>query len=94
MDDSTGDFFTFRKGEFRTRSLEEVLGKGPEKVVRNEYEQIEELLTLRRKMAELAHAIARRLEKPSEARELEALDRQIRQLQRHFESLKQMDQTL
>ena len=94
MDEPSGDFFTFRKGEFRTRSLEEVLGKGPDKVARNEYEQIEELLTLRRKMAELAHAIARRLEKPSEARELEALDRQIQQLQRNFQTLRSMDQNL
>ena len=94
MDESSPEFFKFRKGEFRSRSLQDVLGKEPEKVARNDYERIEDLLTLRRKMSELAHGIARRLEKPSEARELDVLERQIDQLQRQFEHLRTMDQTL
>lgn len=91
MSESPQDFMTFKKGEFRTKSLEELLGDKPVKQSKSEFELIEEGLNLRRRMAELCRSIARRLEKHSEARDLAALDAQIRQLNQHLAELKEMD---
>lgn len=85
------DFLKFKKGEFKAKSLEELLGKTPEKETKNEYELIEEGLNLRRKMADLCKAIARRLEKHAEARDLRALEAQIGELNEMFAQLKHME---
>ena len=85
------DFLKFKKGEFRAKSLEELLGKTPEKESKNEYELIEEGLNLRRKMAELCKSMARRLEKHAEARDLRALQTQIDDLNEMFAQLKRME---
>ncbi|HEY9898387.1 MAG TPA: hypothetical protein V6D00_04330 [Pantanalinema sp.] len=89
--DESRDFLKFKKGEFKAKSLEELLGKPPEKQTKNEYELIEEGLNLRRKMAELCKAIARRLEKHAEARDLRALEAQIEELNEMFSQLKEME---
>lgn len=89
--DEPSDFIQFKKGEFKTKSLEDLLGKEPAKAAKNEYERIEEGLNLRRKMADVCKAIARRLEKHAEARDIRALEAQIRQLNAMFEQLKDMD---
>ena len=91
MKEHPDDFLTFKKGQYKTPSLEELLGKVDEKASKNEYELIEEGLNQRRKMAELCKAIAKRLEKHAEARDIQALDSQIQQLNTMFEKLKQMD---
>lgn len=90
MDDSR-DFLKFKKGEFKAKSLEELLGKTPEKETKNEYELIEEGLNLRRKMAESCRSLARRLEKHAEARDLRALEAQIDELNEMFARLKRME---
>lgn len=91
MNEHPEDFLKFKKGQYKTPSLQDLLGKVEEKVDKNEYELIEEGLSQRRKMAELCKSIARRLEKHAEARDLQALDGQIRQLNTMFEHLKKMD---
>jgi hypothetical protein len=91
MDETPSDFFTFKKGEYKTKSLEELLGKAPEKADKNDYELIEEGLNHRRKMAELCDAMARRLRKHAEARDLAALEGQISKLNDMFARLKELD---
>lgn len=90
MDDSN-DFLKFKKGEFRAKTMEELLGKAPERATMNEYERIEAGLNLRRKMAELCRSIARRLEKHAEARDLRALEAQLDELNGMFAELKDME---
>lgn len=89
--DESNDFLKFKKGEFKAKSLEDLLGKTPEKETKNEYELIEEGLNLRRKMADLCKAMARRLEKHAEARDLRALEAQIDELNEMFARLKTME---
>lgn len=89
--DEHNDLLKFKKGEFRAKSLEELLGKTPEKETKNEYELIEEGLNLRRKMAERCKAMARRLEKHAEARDLHALQAQLDDLNEMFAQLKRME---
>lgn len=89
--DKSDEFLKFKKGEFKAKSLEELLGATPEKETKNEYELIEEGLNLRRKMAELCKAMARRLEKHADARDLRALEAQLDELNEMFSRLKQME---
>lgn len=85
------DFLDFKKGAFKPKSLEDLLGKTEVKEHKNEYERIEECLNHRRKMAELCDSLARRLRKHAEARDLPAIEGQVRHLNEMLETLRRMD---
>ena len=84
------DFLKFEKGMFKRPSLEDLLGKIPEKESRSELDEIEEALTLRRKMAESSRLLARLLEKPTDHVELSAVGNQLAKLQGMYDRLSKL----
>lgn len=85
------DFLKFEKGMFKRPSLEDLLGKVPEKEKRSELDDIEEALNLRRKMAESSRALAKLLEKPTDHVELSTVETQLTRLQGMFDRLKKLN---
>ncbi len=85
------DFLKFEKGMFKPPSLEDLLGKVPEKKTQTELERIEEALTLRRKMAETSRLLAKLLEKPTDHVELSSVGNQLSKLQKMYERLSKLD---
>lgn len=86
------DFLKFEKGMFKRPSLEDLLGKEPEKSHKTELDAIEEALTLRRKMAEASRQLAILLEKPSDHVELASVGNQLAKLQAMYDRLSQLGQ--
>ena len=85
------DFLKFEKGMFKRPSLEDLLGKIPEKKTKTELDEIEEALTLRRKMAESSRLLAKLLEKPTDHVELSAVGNQLARLQSMYERLSRLN---
>lgn len=85
------DFLKFEKGMFKRPSLEDLLGKIPEKESKTELEEIEEALNLRRKMAESSRLLAKLLEKPTDHVELSAVGNQLGKLQAMFARLSKLN---
>ncbi|MNT35709.1 hypothetical protein D3C72_1717450 [compost metagenome] len=85
------DFLKFEKGMFKRPSLEDLLGKLPEKETKTELDEIEEALTLRRKMAETSRHLAKLLEKPTDHVELSSVGSQLAKLQGMFDRLSKLN---
>ena len=85
------DFLKFEKGMFKRPSLEDLLGKIPEKQNKTELDEIEEALALRRKMAESSRLLAKLLEKPTDHVELERVGNQLARLQGMFDRLSKLN---
>ncbi|GEM_PF-1681717 len=85
------DFLKFEKGMFRHPSLEDLLGKIPEKQNKTELDDIEEALSLRRKMAEASRMLAKLLEKPTDHVELSKVGNQLTRLQKMFDRLSKLN---
>lgn len=85
------DFLKFEKGMFKRPSLEDLLGKAPEKQSKTELDEIEEALNLRRKMAEASKTLANLLSKPTDHVELSRVEAQLSKLQGMFERLSRLN---
>lgn len=85
------EFLKFEKGMFKGPSLEDLLGKIPEKEHKTELESIEEALNLRRKMAETSRLLAKLLEKPTDHVELESVGNQLSRLQKMYDRLRRLN---
>lgn len=85
------DFLKFEKGMFKRPSLEDLLGKLPEKEQKSELESIEEALNLRRKMAETSRLLAKLLEKPTDHVELSGVGKQLDKLQAMYDRLSRLN---
>ncbi len=85
------DFLKFEKGMFKRPSLEDLLGKLPEKESKSELDAIEEALNLRRKMAETSRLLAKLLEKPTDHVELGSVGKQLDKLHAMYERLSKLN---
>lgn len=85
------DFLKFEKGMFKRPSLEDLLGKIPEKQQKTELESIEEALNLRRKMAETSRLLAKLLEKPTDHVEVTSVGHQLSKLQKMYDRLTKLN---
>lgn len=85
------DFLKFEKGMFKRPSLEDLLGKLPEKESKTELDAIEEALNLRRKMAETSRLLAKLLEKPTDHVELASVGKQLDKLHAMYERLSKLN---
>lgn len=85
------DFLKFEKGMFKRPSLEDLLGKIPEKQQKTELDEIEEALNLRRKMAETSRLLAKLLEKPTDHVELASVGHQLAKLQKMYDRLTKLN---
>lgn len=85
------DFLKFEKGMFKRPTLEDLLGKLPEKKSKTELEEIEEALNLRRKMADSSRLLAKLLEKPTDHVELSRVGKQLAKLQDMYDRLSKLN---